>query len=309
MSEQEKLNRARAHYERGEYPEARRLLEQISTKNPTIRLNVLAAFIGVLDHVTENDKLLAVATEGIELATRTGNETMQNYFLGKKCFFLMSNLSMIIYRQKNLTLSARVFEWIGFSLERDKKEYEAIGEERKKLEVEINSTLAAVIEGAEKSSDHNFRGHQLSTIGDAYSSKYLADKLDFQDGGKYKSKIANLYLVRRWNLDRYLYGRAIRLKIDESRDKCIQYFERAIMEFELAEMKSEQAHTLYNLAVKLRTFNRFRRARKLLGEAKIMATSVNEKRLLDKISAFEKELADKNRNIRDYVSEFGLDMP
>ncbi|MDP2705560.1 MAG: hypothetical protein U1D31_02910 [Patescibacteria group bacterium] len=309
MSEQEKLNKARSHYDRGEYPEARRLLEQISTKNPTIRLNVLAAFIGVLDHVTENDKLLAVANEGIDLATRSNNATMRNYFLGKKCFFLMSDLSMLIYRQKNLVLSARVFGWIDFSLERDKTEYEEIGKRRKELEQEINSTLAAVIEGAEKSPDHNFRGHQLSTIGDAYSSKYLADKLDFQDGGKYKSKIANLYLVRRWNLDRYLYGRDVRLKIDESRDKCIQYFERAIIEFELAGMKSEQAHTLYNLAVKLRTFNRFRRARKLLGEAKTMATSVNEKRLLDKISTFEKELADKNRNIRDYVNEFGLDMP
>jgi hypothetical protein len=169
--------------------------------------------------------------------------------------------------------------------------------------------LAAVIEGAEKSSDHNFKGHQFSTIGDAYSSKYLADKLDFQDGGKYKSKIANLYFVRRWNLDRYLYGKDIRRKIDESRDKCIKYFERAIKEFDMADMKSEQAHTLYNLAVKLRTFNRFRRAHKLLADAKIMATSVNDKRLLDKISTFEKELADKNRNIRDYVSEFGLDMP
>lgn len=309
MSEQEKLNKARAHYDRGEYPQARQLLEQISTKNPTIRLNVLSALIGVLDHVTENDKLLAVANEGIDLATRSGNATMQNYFLGKKCFFLMSDLSMLIYRQKNLVLSARVFGWIDFSLERDKTEYEEIGKRRKELEQEIDSTLVAVIEGAEKSSDHNFRGHQLSTIGDAYSSKYLADKLDFQDGGKYKSKIANLYFVRRWNLDRYLYGKEIRHKIDESRDKCIQYFERAIGEFELAGMKSEQAHTLYNLAVKLRTFNRFRRARKLLAEAKIMATSVNDKRLLDKITAFEKELADKNRNIRDYVGEFGLDMP
>lgn len=309
MSDREKLNKARELYDRGEYPEARKLLEEITTKDPSIRINVLSALIGVLDHVSENDKLLAVANEGIEIATRTGNDTMQSYFLGKKCFFLMSDLSAMIYRQKNLTLSARVFEWIGFSLERDKVEYQMIGEERKKLEKEIDLSLAAVIEGAERNPDHEFRGHQLSTIGDAYSSKYLADKLDFQDGGKYKSKIANLYFVRRWNLDRYLYGRDVRRKIDESRDKCIQYFERAIIEFELAGMKSEQAHTLYNLAVKLRTFNRFRRARKLLEEAKVMATSANDKRLLDKISAFEKELADKNRNIRDYVSEFGLDMP
>ena len=221
----------------------------------------------------------------------------------------MSNLSMMIYRQKNLVLSARVFGWIGFSLERDKKEYEAIIEARKELETEIDSTLAAVAQGAECALDHNFKGHQFSTIGDAYSSKYLADKLDFQDGGKIKSKIANLYFVRRWNLDRYLYGRDIRQKIDESRDRCIKYFERSIEEFSLAGMKSEQAHAIYNLAVKLQLFNRFRRAKQLLVKARTIAESIDQKRLLDKITKLEVSVVDKNRNIRDYVSEMGLDMP
>ena len=309
MSDREKPNKARALFDRGEYPEARKLLEGITTKDPSIRINVLSALIGVLDHVSENEKLLAVANEGIEVATIAGNNTMRSYFLGKKCFFLMSNLSMIIYRQKNLTLSARVFEWIGFSLERDKNEYEAIGEERKKLEKEIDLSLETVIDEVERDSDHDLRGHQFSTIGDAYSSKYLADKLDFQDGGKYKSKIANLYLVRRWNLDRYLYGKDVRHKIDQSRDSCIKYFERSIVEFGLAGKKSEQAHAIYNLAVKMQLFNCFRRAKKLLTEARTMAESINENRLLDKITKLEVSVTDRNRNIRDYVSEMGLDMP
>jgi cell division protein FtsB len=310
MSEQEKLNKARNMYDKGEYSEARKLLEEITTKDAGIRINVLSAFIGVLDHVSENDKLLDVANEGIDVATKLGNDTMRNYFLGKKCFFLMSDLSSMIYRQKNLVLSAQVFKWIDFSLERDKKEYEALTETRKDLETEIDSTLEAVTKGAESSLDHNFRGHQFSTIGDAYSSKYLADKLDFQEGGKTKAKIANLYFVRRWNLDRYLYDRNIRKKIDESRDKCIQFFEKSIKEFKIAGMKSEEAHTIYNLAVKLRLFNRFRRAKKLLVEARVIAKSVEDgKRLIDKITKLEISVADKNRNIHDYVSEMGLDMP
>lgn len=309
MSDREKLNKARWLFDRGEYPEARKLLEEITTKDPSIRINVLSALIGVLDHVSENDKLLAVANEGIEVATLAGNDTMKSYFLGKKCFFLMSNLSTMIYRQKNLTLSARVFEWIGFSLERDKMEYETIGEERKKLEKEIDLSLTAVIDGVERNPDHDFRGHQLSTIGDAYSSKYLADKLDFQEGGKLKSKIANLYFVRRWNLDRCLYDSEIRYKIDQSRDNCILNFKRSIEEFELAGKKSEQAHAIYNLAVKMQLFNRFRRAKQLLAEARTIAESLNEKRLLDKIARLEVSVADRNQNIRDYVSEMGLDMP
>ena len=100
MSDKEKLNKARKLYDRGEYAEARKLLEAITTKDPAMRLNVLAAFIGVLDHVSENDKLLAVANEGVGIATRVGNESMRSYFLGKKCFFLLSDLSSMIYRQK-----------------------------------------------------------------------------------------------------------------------------------------------------------------------------------------------------------------
>ncbi|OGM90449.1 hypothetical protein A2755_03005 [Candidatus Wolfebacteria bacterium RIFCSPHIGHO2_01_FULL_48_22] len=308
MSDKEKLNKARALFERGEYSEARRLLEEITTKEPTVRLNVLSALIGVLDHVTENDKLLAVANEGIEVATRTGNDEMRSYFLGKRSFFLLSELSSMIYRQSNLMLSARVFPWIEFSLKKDKDEYETLSKRRVELEQEIESAIEAVAKGAEQSTDHNFKGHQFSSIGDAYSTKYLVDKLDYQEGGKIKSKIANLYVVRRWNLDHYLYRPEVRRKIDASRDRCIAYFEKSIKEFELAGQKSEQAHSIYNLAAKTLLFNNFRRTRRLLVEARAMAESIGEKRLLKKIEYLEKRVAGENE-MRDYVNEMGLDMP
>ena len=309
MSEQEKLIKAQELFSFGKYSEARRLLEEITTKNPSIRMNVLSTFIGVLDHVSENDKLLMVANEGIVVATNVGNATMRSYFLGKKCCFLMSELSMMMYRQKNLILAARVFEWIGFSLQRDKEEYETLSKKREQLEREIDLLLATVIREVQNHQDHDFKGHQFSTIGDVYSSKYLADKLDFQEGGKLKSKIANFYFVRRWNLDRYLYRRDVRRRIDQSRDNCIRYFQMSINEFGLAGKKSEQAHAIYNLAAKMQLFNRFRYAKRLLTEAREIAESINEKRLLEKITELEVSVADKNRNIRDYVSEMGLDMP
>jgi hypothetical protein len=309
MSDQKKLNKGRQFFEQGECAEARKTFESITTKDPSIRLNVLLAMLGVLDHVTENDKLLAVANEGIEITKKTGNEAVRSFLLGKKCLFLMTELSSLIYRQTNLTLSSRVFGWVGFSLERDKQEYEAIERKRKELEGEIESTLATVIERAERGVDHEFRGHQFSSIGDAYSSKFLTDKLAFQEGGKLKSKITNTYFVRRWNLDRYLYDKEARYKIDESHDECIRYFERSIKGFELAGKKSEQAHTIYNLAAKMLLFNAFRRARKLLAKARTLAESIGEKRLLEKIEYLEKRVAEKNREIPDYVSEMGLDMP
>jgi hypothetical protein len=308
MIDQEKLNEGRRLFERGEYSEARKTFESITSKDSSIRLNVLLAMLGVLDHVSENDKLLAVVNEGIELTTKTGNESIQSFLLGKKCLFLITQLSSMIYRQTNLTLSSRVFGWIGFSLERDKQEYEKLEKQRKELEQEIDTTLATVIERAERGIDHEFRGHHFSSIGDAYGSKFLNNKLAFQEGGKFKSKIANLEFVRRWNLDRYLYDATARRQIDRSRDECIRYFERSIEEFRLAGKKSEQAHATYNLAVKVLLFNGFRRTKKLLAEARTQAKSIGEKRLLDRIEYLEKRILGENE-MRDYVREEGLDMP
>ena len=303
------LNNARSLIAEGKHPEARKILEAITTQDPKIRLDVLLAFLVVLDHVTENDKLLDVAIEGIEIATKLGNDQVHSYLMARKSIFLLTRLSSMVHRQKNLMLSSNVFEWIDFSLERDKKEYEAIVEMRKPIEREIDLLIDAVIERADKGADHYFRGHLFSTIGDFYSSKYLNDMLDFQNGGKIKSKIANMYFTRRWNLDRFLYDSFSRRKIMDSKAKCIHYFDKSIYEFQLGDKKSEEANAIYNLAVKMKLFYTFGRAKSLLAKAKSVALGLQEKPLLQKIEMLEKEVADKNRHMRDYVTEMGLDMP
>lgn len=309
MANTTELNNARSLIAEGRHPEARKILEAITTQDLKIKLDILLAFLVVLDHVTENDKLLDVATEGIEIATKLGNDEVRSYLMARKSIFLLTHLSSMVHRQKNLMLSSNVFEWIDFSLERDKKEYEAIVEMRKPIEKEIGSLIEEVIERAEKGINHYFRGHLFSAIGDFYSSQYLNDMLDFQKGGKIKSKIANLYFVRRWNLDKFLYDRTSRKKITDSKRKCIQYFERSINEFRLGGKKSEEANAIYNLAVKMKIFYTFGRAKSMLEKAKLIALELQEKPLLQKIEMLEKEVADKNRHMRDYVTEMGLDMP
>lgn len=309
MSDKEKLNKAQALVAEGKHSEARKILETITSKDPSIRVDVLLTFLVVLDHVTENDQLLEVTNEGLDITKRTGNESVNSYFLGRKSIFLLSRLSTMVHREKNLVLSANVFKWIDFSLERDKNEYQSILEKRKKLEKEIDQAIAETIERAERGIEHYFRGHLFSAIGDFYSSRYLCDKLDFQKGGRIKSKIANMYFVRRWNLDKFLYDHISRKKIEDSKRKCFQYFERSIEEFQLGSKKSEEANAIYNLAVKFKIFYHFSKVSKLLTRAKVIAEELKEKPLLDKISMLEKEAANKNRHLRDWVSELGLDMP
>jgi hypothetical protein len=309
MSDKEKLNKAQSLIAQGEHGEARKILETITSKDLSIRVDVLLTFLVVLDHVTENDRLLEVTNEGLEITKRSGNESVHAYFLGRKSIFLLSQLSSMVHREKNLVLSANVFKWIDFSLERDKKEYESILKKRKELEKEIDAAISATIERAERGIDHYFRGHLFSAIGDFYSSRYLCDKLDFQKGGRIKSKIANLYFVRRWNLDKFLYDSISRKKIEDSKRKCFQYFERSIEEFRQGGKKSEEANAIYNLAVKMKIFSHFRKAKELLTKAKILALELQEKPLLGKIEMLEKETDDKNRHPRDWVNELGLDMP
>ena len=74
----------------GKHPEARKILEAITTQDPKIRLDVLLAFLVVLDHVTENDKLLEAATEGIEITTKLGNDEVRSYFMARKSIFLLT---------------------------------------------------------------------------------------------------------------------------------------------------------------------------------------------------------------------------
>jgi len=114
MANTKELNNARELIAEGKHQEARKKLEAITTQEPNVRLDILLAFLVVLDHVTENDKLLDVATEGIEIATKLGNNEVRSYLMARKSIFLLTQLSSMVHRQKNLMLSSNVFDWINF---------------------------------------------------------------------------------------------------------------------------------------------------------------------------------------------------
>lgn len=310
MSERDEIKKAHALISQGREEEAEKILWTVYMSNePMIKIDAVLALLVVLNHVTENDKLLEVANMGIEVAEKINRRDVLAFLMEKKCVFLLTELSAMIHREKNLMLSANVFKWIEFSLERDKKEYGLIKDDRKRVEKEVEELTTKVIAMAEAATDHYFRGAIYSSIGDYYSSKYLVDQLDFMKGGKIRSRIANLYFVRRWNLDKFLYDRDSRKKLKESWKKCVLYFEKSIVEYRAGGRTSEEAHMIYNLAVKYKIVYGFSRASKLLAQAKVLAEVQKEIRLLKRITLLEKEVADKNKHMRDYVTEMGLDMP
>ena len=145
MSERDEIKKAHALISQGKEEEAEKILWTVYTSNePMIKIDAVLALLVVLDHVTENDKLLEVTNVGIEVAEKINRQDVLAFLMGKKCMFLLTNLSSMIHREKNLMLSANVFKWIEFSLERDKKEYGLIKDARKDVEKEVKELAAKV---------------------------------------------------------------------------------------------------------------------------------------------------------------------
>jgi hypothetical protein len=233
---------------------------------------------------------------------------LPTYLLTRKVYYLLNKLPLLVSRQKNLTLSARVFKWIDFALERDKQEYESISVQRVGLERDIASTATLVEQLAGEYTDHHIRGQLFESIGDYYSTWFFLSCLDFQHGGRFRAKVFNLRFVRRWNLTYFLYSRENRRRILATKRKCFRYLESAVSEFEAANLQADVARASYNLAAKLMLTNHFHRADRMLRKAKALADGSNI-HLMKQIAELEPRIKERNRSPPNYVEELGLDMP
>lgn len=281
-----------------------------ASRNPDIKLEAGLSLLVALDQLSENKKLLEVTEETIKVASDLGRKDVRAYLLSKKAIFLSIDLGSLKYRKQNLKLAAKVFKWIEFSLEQDKKEYEAVIEKCNQLGGEISALIIDVLESAQATADHYFRGHIFMSLGEVYFSMFLDYKLDLAISGKWRSKICNIYFVRRWKIDKLInYSRDARKKLNTSRNKCIEFFEKAILEFKSGNHETDLAYALYNFAVKFTLMFHFIRARKYLNQAKLKAGAGNEITLLRQIGELERRINDKYEHVRNYVEEFRLDLP
>jgi hypothetical protein len=281
-----------------------------ASNNPDVKLEAGLSLLVALDQLTENKKLLEITEETIKVASNLGRKEVRAYLLSKKAIFLLADLGFLIYRRRNLNLASGVFKWIDFALEKDKKEYEAIIVKCDQLDKEISAVEAEIFDLVQSTANHYFRGHIFMSLGEVYFSRFLNNHLDLMIGGKWRSKICNIYFVRRWKLDKLInYDRDARRKLNISKEKCIMFFERTISEFKSGNHEADLAHAFYNFAAKFTLMFHFIKARKYLNQAKLKAEARNEITLLTQIGELESRIKDKYRHSRNYVEEFGLDLP
>ncbi len=311
MSEAQELKEANKLILLNEKAKAAPILWKLyRSKDQNIKLDAALSLLITLDHLTENQKLLEVTEEAIKTASDLQKMDVRAYLLTQKATFLFSELNFLVYRQRNLMLAAGVFEWIDFSLEKEKKEFETISIHRKKLEEKIYKLEMEASELVNSSTNHYLRGHIFMGLAQLHISRFLNHQLDFVSGGRIRSMIANIYFIRRWNLNKFIiYDKSSRKNINESKRQSFSFFEKAATEFKAGHLNSDLAYAYYNLATNLTlTFN-FTKSKKFLSLAKQLAQKNNEKILLAQIGELEKQIKDKNKHLRNYVEEFGLDLP
>ncbi|HLY61046.1 MAG TPA: hypothetical protein VKV95_09880 [Terriglobia bacterium] len=280
------------------------------SKDSVIALNAGLALIAALDHATQNDKLLQITDESLAIATALRKKDIFAFLLIQKAEFLFRKLSLLFYQQQNLKLAARAFRWIDFSLKEDKAEYAAIEAERARLETDIAILEAGVVTETQSNADHYFQGKILTGLAEVSFSRYMYHVGLLIDGGPWKSKIMNLYFVRRWNFNSWVgYDREARRKLRDSFGRAVAFYERGMEEFVAGNYKSDAAHTAYALALKHALTFHFSKARKYLNLTKSMANAVKDKNLFIHIADLEKLIKDGNRHPRNWVEEFGMDLP
>ncbi len=311
MSDAQELQRARQLVISGQIDAALPILWRLyASRDLNVRLNAALALLSTLNRVTESQKLREVVDAAIKLAAELRRTDVYAYLLAQKATYLFDQLNTLVYRQRNLILASALFKWIDFSLDRDKQEFEANTKACGQLEKEIGKLAAEALKLAESVTNHYTRGHIFSTVADVHFSTLLYQQLKNTAGGRIASSIANLYYVRRLHLDRFIVlDRRTRKAIREAKRETFRLFAKALAEFQAGGLQGDLAYVYYNLALKRKlTFN-FARARRYIKIAKRMAEANNDRHLLNRAVDLEKDIQDKYRHPRDYVKEWGLDLP
>ncbi|MEX0652416.1 MAG: hypothetical protein WD153_03085 [Candidatus Paceibacterota bacterium] len=296
---------------RGSFDEANALLEKLyENTNDLQKVEAVKRFAVTAKDITRIYKLSERLNEVIPISTAYGKWDDVLYFESEKLNCLVHELSMMVYRQKNLRLAENVFPWIGFALEANKDEYEQIEKLSDKLDEETQNLAKKIIEDLNRKKwPAPLIARVYLQLADYYSTMYLHYLQKYMNGGRIKSKVNNNRFIRRWNLFLYLYQSDNRKKILKMREASFKYAQLTVDEFANDSDQSGKAHALYNYAIKLNTCSKFSKALKMLEEAENTLNKSQDEFLLSQIRRYREQVKDKNRNLRDYVEELGLARP
>jgi hypothetical protein len=290
-----KFKQATLYLSRGEKEKAKQLFLEIlkNTKNTGQKLNAVLGLLDSLSPVEELDDLLSYCNEGLSLANAIPDRGMVALIKARKAVFLQNKSSHFIYERDCLKLSR---EWVGFSLETEKQQYEFLDNKINIYEKDIEELFNQALEVAENLGDLDLQGRILMMQGDLLGSEFLHKSMVLvQKKSIFKTKLFNMHWLKLLGLDKYLvYNWAERKQLRQIIKNCEDKFLQSAKCFYKAGNENTAGYSYYNLVIPLNSAYKFRRAWGYLNIAKKIAEKYNDVSLMRSVKDMGLSLQQKN---------------
>lgn len=300
-TDEDKFESAQRLWDSGDPKTAAALCLALSRHAQSLELRLKSALLLVerFNPAWDVNVILEVCSTGMEIAEKLGEPATMAYLMGMRARNLAILNGFLITDRKNLRLAPH---WLGFSLERDQKQYKSLTTQIDRNDEEIDRLTSA----AQKASpDQNTLGHVLLSRANVSFQRYMSIKSDCLHISVRLPSFIREHLRSR-ALDEYVwYSSSARRTMRVHLGECERLSSRAIVVFQAAQDELNVAYALYELANHLRTANRFRKAKRYLAKAEAIARRHNDQRLLNRIPLLKERIRRKNRNVPNYVAGEG----
>lgn len=304
MSENNKIKDAIAMFVRGEEEQATTQLLALESKvkDKNLRLQIIDILLSSLDPIDENLKLISLSTEGEEIANYNGAKDLQAHFMSRKAEFLLTQVSFLQYRQQNLKLSPK---WFEFSTIANKKEYEKLTEQIQKTEIEIEGLLNQSLILAEESGNKKVLGRILMQNGSIVSTRYLHLKSEYLRG-RLQTKLWLAFDIFKHPFleGSFILSRKHAKKLSTLIKIFTKYFMDAAKIFETLNDPTE-GYAYHNFANSLKSAYLFKKATFYCDKAQQIAEKYNDQLLKRKADDLKKGITARNKDIPDYTNGEG----
>ena len=225
-----------------------------SSTDMNVVLNNLGDILQTLKAMENADEIILVCDASIVCANKIKKSEMTAQFYLMKCKAEMSKPAMIIHEMRNLTLA---LGWFSHALKSEKDNYE-------NLDKQVNDAWSRVQlymnRGFEYLKENPYVGptaYCCQIAGEVFGTLYLQLKLYHMGSGRpWKSKIANLKIIRFLNLDDiFLLNKSSRNRVTEVKKECLRYLNEAVKYFKQEKDWKFLADTYLTLAVEHHSFN------------------------------------------------------
>jgi len=298
MQEEEKLNKIHNFVQQGRLVDAISILSSLN--DDLTKLQYAQLILPMLNMVNYNSLYIKFCADSIKIAESLNRKEEKALMLLYKAEALRHKVQIEVYDRQNIVLPEK---WLGFSLERDKVEYELLDNNIKKLKLEIKENIKEAQEIMSKSKNNKFLSLAYMAMGSLMDSEI--DLYSFENINIYKNR-ALLRFLFKFKLHRFYnyfcLSKKDKRKIKIKKRKMIEYFLNSIKYAQLINDESLQSYAYYNLSNKLRCMNEFWNSKKYLKKAEKLAVKIKDQFLLDKIKELNKRIDTKNESIGNYLN-------